>query len=165
MVYQENDRTYDVQGTTANYFAIANWNIALGRFFTEAEVAESAPVCVIGETIRKELFGEGVDPIGSKIRVKTMTLEVIGVTAVKGQGGFGDDLDDNIITPYTTIIRRLSGRGNGQKYQPDHDLRRRGLPQREHRGRRRCADARAPQYHRQRGRTTSTSSTPSNSRK
>ncbi len=87
-----------------------NWDDRSGRFFTEQEVAESAPVCVIGETIRKELFGEGVDPIGSKIRVKTMTLEVIGVTAVKGQGGFGDDLDDNMITPYTTVIRRLSGR-------------------------------------------------------
>ena len=77
-------------------------------------MAEAAPVCVIGETIRKELFGEGVDPIGEKIRVKSTSLEVIGVTAVKGQGGFGDDLDDNIITPYTTILRRLTGRGNWQ---------------------------------------------------
>jgi putative ABC transport system permease protein len=113
-VYQENDRNTDVQGTTANYFAIANWNIGLGRFFTEAEVAEAAPVCVIGETIRKELFGEGVDPVGCKIRARTVSLEVVGVTAVKGQGGFGDDMDDNIITPYTTVLRRLTGRGNGQ---------------------------------------------------
>jgi putative ABC transport system permease protein len=113
-VYQENDRNTDVQGTTANYFAIANWNIGLGRFFTDAEVAEAAPVCVIGETIRKELFGEGVDPVGAKIRAKTVSLEVVGVTAVKGQGGFGDDMDDNIITPYTTVLRRLTGRGNGQ---------------------------------------------------
>ena len=73
-----------------------------------------APVAVIGETIRKELFGEGVDPIGSKIRLKNMSVEVVGVTKVKGQGGFGDDLDDNIITPYTTILRRLTGRQNGQ---------------------------------------------------
>jgi putative ABC transport system permease protein len=116
MVYQEESRTYDVQGTTANYFAIANWNIGLGRFFTEAEIAESAPVCVIGETIRKELFGEGVDPVGSKIRVKNMTLEVIGVTAPKGQGGFGDDLDDNLITPYTNVIHRLSGRQGGKTF-------------------------------------------------
>ena len=114
VVYQENDRNTDIQGTTANYFAIGNWNIGLGRFFTDAEVAEAAPVCVIGETIRKELFGAGVDPVGSKIRVQSMSMEVIGVTAVKGQGGFGDDLDDNIITPYTTILRRLTGRQNGQ---------------------------------------------------
>ncbi len=113
-VYQENNRTTDIQGTTSNYFAIANWTISMGRIFTDAEVAEAAPVCVIGETIRKELFGEDVDPIGCKIRAKSMSLEVIGVTGVKGQGGFGDDLDDNIITPYTTVQRRLSGRGNGR---------------------------------------------------
>jgi putative ABC transport system permease protein len=112
-VYQENNRTTDVQGTTANYFEIANWNIALGRFYTEEEVKQSAPVCVIGETIRKELFGEGVDPIGQKIRAKSISFEVIGVTAPKGQGGMADDLDDNIITPYTTIQLRLTGRGDG----------------------------------------------------
>ena len=113
VVYEENDRSTDIQGTTANYFPIGNWEIAMGRIFSDEEVEEAAPVCVIGETIRKELFGEGVDPIGQKIRAKTMSLEVIGVTAVKGQGGWGDDLDDNIITPYTTVLRRLSGRGNG----------------------------------------------------
>jgi putative ABC transport system permease protein len=116
VVYQDESRTYDVQGTTENYFNIANWKISLGRFFTDAELAESAPVCVIGETIRKQLFGEGVDPVGSKIRVKNMTLEVIGVTAVKGQGGFGDDMDDNMMTPYTTIIHRLSGRQGGKAF-------------------------------------------------
>ncbi len=116
MVYQEESRTYDIQGTTPNYFNIANWTLARGRFFTEQELAESAPVCVIGETISKELFGEGVDPVGSKIRAKSMTLEVIGVTGVKGQGGFGDDLDDNMITPYTTVIHRLSGRQGGKNF-------------------------------------------------
>ncbi len=116
MVYQEKSSSFDVQGTTPNYFTIANWTVGTGRFFTDAEVAESAPVCVIGESIRKELFGEGVDPVGSKIRVKSMTLEVIGVTGVKGQGGFGDDLDDNMITPYTTIIHRLSGRQGGKNF-------------------------------------------------
>ena len=113
-VYQENDRNTDIQGTTSNYFEIGNWEIELGRIFTEEEVDDAAPVAVIGETIRKELFGEGVDPIGSKIRLKNMSVEVIGVTKVKGQGGFGDDLDDNILTPYTTILRRLTGRQNGQ---------------------------------------------------
>ena len=116
MVYQEESRTYDIQGTTPNYFNIANWTLARGRFFTEQELAESAPVCVIGETISKELFGEDVDPVGSKIRAKSMTLEVIGVTGVKGQGGFGDDLDDNMITPYTTVIHRLSGRQGGKNF-------------------------------------------------
>jgi len=116
VIYQDQNRTFDIQGTTPNYFAIANWQIGTGRFFTEAEVIESAPVCVIGETIRKELFGEGVDPVGCKIRVKSLTLGVIGVTRVKGQTGFGDDLDDNVITPYTTVIHRLSGRQGGRNF-------------------------------------------------
>ena len=113
-VYQENNRTTDVQGTSSNYFSIANWKISLGRFFTEEEVNQAAPVCVIGETIRRELFGEGVDPIGCKIRAKSISFEVIGVTAPKGQGGMADDLDDNIITPYTTVQLRLTGRRNGR---------------------------------------------------
>jgi putative ABC transport system permease protein len=113
-VYQENDRNTDIQGTTPEYFEIANWELAAGRFFNTAEVREAAPVCVIGETIRKELFGEDVDPIGEKIRLRAMSLEVIGVTAVKGQGGWGDDLDDNIITPHTTVLRRLTGGGAGR---------------------------------------------------
>ena len=116
MVYQQESHSFDIQGTSPNYFGIANWTLSSGRFFTEQELAESSPVCVIGESIRKELFGEDVDPIGCKIRAKNMTMEVIGVTAVKGQGGFGDDLDDNMITPYTTIIHRLSGRQGGKNF-------------------------------------------------
>ncbi len=112
-VFQENDRKTDIQGTTPDYFRIANWQISNGRIFTEQEVLEGNPVAVIGETIRKEVIGEGIDPIGCKIRLKSTTVTVIGVTAVKGQGGFGDDLDDNIIVPYTSIQRRLTGRGSG----------------------------------------------------
>ena len=113
-VYLENARNTDIQGTTPDYFQIANWKLGTGRFFTDAEVVEGAAVCVIGETIRKELFGKDGDPIGKKIRLKNMSLVVVGVTAVKGQGGFGDDLDDNIITPITTLRRRLTGRGSKQ---------------------------------------------------
>jgi putative ABC transport system permease protein len=116
MIYQEKSRNFDIQGTTPNYFGVANWTLSSGRFFTEQELTESAPVCVIGESIRKELFGADVDPIGSKIRAKSMTLEVVGVTNVKGQGGFGDDMDDNMITPYTTVIHRLSGRQGGRHF-------------------------------------------------
>lgn len=109
-VSQEGVRNTDIQGTTPVYFSIANWKLSNGRFFTEQEMVEGAAVCVIGETIRKELFPSGVDPIGQKIRLLTMSVEVVGVTAVKGQGGFGDDLDDNITTPLTTHQRRLTGK-------------------------------------------------------
>jgi putative ABC transport system permease protein len=113
-IFQENNRNTDVQGTTANYFRIGNWELSYGEAFTDDDVEEANPVCVIGETIRKELFGEGVDPIGEKIRLGSMSAEVIGVTAAKGQGGFGDDLDDNILVPYTTLVRRLTGRKGGR---------------------------------------------------
>lgn len=104
----EDARQTDVQGTTPEYFPIANWTIANGRIFTDDEVVEGATVAVIGETIRKELFGNR-EGIGEKIRLLNTAVEVIGVTGVKGQGGWGDDLDDNIIIPITTLQRRLNG--------------------------------------------------------
>lgn len=107
-VFMENVRNTDLQGTTPEYFEIANWKISEGLFFDDEDLREAAAVCVIGETIRKELFGDQ-PAIGQKIRLQKTSLTVIGVTAVKGQGGFGDDLDDNIIIPVSTMQRRLSG--------------------------------------------------------
>lgn len=107
-VFMENVRNTDLQGTTPEYFEIANWKISEGLFFDNEDLREAAAVCVIGETIRKELFGDQ-PAIGQKIRLQKTSLTVIGVTAVKGQGGFGDDLDDNIIIPVSTMQRRLSG--------------------------------------------------------
>ena len=107
-VFMENVRNTDYQGTTPEYFDIAGWKLSEGRFFDQDDLRKGTAVCVIGETIRKELFGS-VPAIGQKIRLRTTSLMVIGVTAVKGQGGFGDDLDDNIILPITTMQRRLAG--------------------------------------------------------
>jgi putative ABC transport system permease protein len=107
-VFLENVRNTDYQGTTPEYFDIAGWKLSEGRFFDQDDLRKGAAVCVIGETIRKELFGS-VPAIGQKIRLRKTSLMVIGVTAVKGQGGFGDDLDDNIILPITTMQRRLAG--------------------------------------------------------
>ncbi|WP_193211811.1 ABC transporter permease [Luteolibacter marinus] len=112
-VFQENSSNFDVQGTTSNYFKIGNWEISKGRIFTEEEVANASSVCVIGETIRKKLF-ENIDPIGQRIRLGDNSATVIGVTAAKGQGGFGDDLDDNVIIPYTALVRRQTGSQGGR---------------------------------------------------
>ena len=114
VIYLENARpNTDIQGTTPEYFDVANWKISEGRFFDDADLLKGAAVCVIGETIRKELFGK-VDAIGKQIRIRSTSFMVIGVTAVKGQGGFGDDLDDNILTPVTTLQRRLSSQHSKQ---------------------------------------------------
>ncbi len=112
-VYRENARNTDIQGVTPEFFPIGNWELSEGRLFDEKEVKEGAPVCVIGETIRKELFGNE-DSIGKKIRLRTTSVMVIGVTAPKGQAGWGDDLDDNIVVPITTLQRRLNGQLSNQ---------------------------------------------------
>jgi putative ABC transport system permease protein len=112
-VVLENARVTDIQGTTPEYFGIANWKLSQGRFFDQADLTDGAPVCVIGETIRRELFGK-LEAVGSKIRLKTTSVLVIGVTAPKGQAGWGDDLDDNIIMPITTLRRRIEAKASNQ---------------------------------------------------
>jgi len=112
-VVLETARFTDIQGTTPEYFGIANWKLAQGRFFDQADLLEGSPVCVIGETIRRELFGQQ-EAVGSKIRLKTTSVLVIGVTAPKGQAGWGDDLDDNIIMPITALQRRIEGKPSNQ---------------------------------------------------
>jgi putative ABC transport system permease protein len=112
-VVLENARVTDIQGTTPEYFGIANWKLSQGRFFDQADLTDGAPVCVIGETIRRELFGKQ-EAVGSKIRLKTTSVLVIGVTAPKGQAGWGDDLDDNIIMPITTLRRRIEAKASNQ---------------------------------------------------
>ena len=111
--FEENTRTSDIQGTTPDYFEIANWKASKGRFFDESDIREGLAVCVIGETIRKELFGE-VDPIGKKLVARNTALIVVGVTAPKGQSSFSDDLDDNIIVPVDILLGRIDGQPTNQ---------------------------------------------------
>lgn len=111
--FQENARSTALQGTSEAYFKITNWKVKEGRFFDDTDVKKGATVCVIGETVRKELFGN-ISPLGEKIRLKGGAITVIGVTVSKGQGGWGDDLDDTIIMPYTTLQRRFSGKNSSQ---------------------------------------------------
>jgi putative ABC transport system permease protein len=97
-----------VSGTTNDYFIAGNWKIAAGRQFTDDEERAGKAVCVIGNTVRKELFGAG-NPVGSSIRVKTFDCEVIGLLVAKGQGGMGQDQDDTVLMPLRTTQRRLTG--------------------------------------------------------
>jgi putative ABC transport system permease protein len=97
-----------VSGTTNDYFISGNWKIAAGRQFSDDEERAGKAVCVIGNTVRKELFGAG-NPVGSSIRVKTFDCEVIGLLVAKGQGGMGQDQDDTVLMPLRTVQRRLTG--------------------------------------------------------
>ena len=95
-------------GATTDYFAAGKWTLADGRLFSHAEERAGAAVCVIGDTIRKELFG-GENPIGSRMRVKQFSCQVIGLLAPKGQSTMGRDQDDTVIMPLRTVQRRISG--------------------------------------------------------
>jgi putative ABC transport system permease protein len=85
-----------------------NWRLAEGRTFTEGEEHAGKAVCVIGETIRKNLFG-GENPLGSEIRVQQFACQVIGLLKAKGQSAMGSDQDEIVVMPLRTVQRRLTG--------------------------------------------------------
>jgi putative ABC transport system permease protein len=97
-----------VTGSTADYGTVLSWRVARGREFSEAELRAGAPVCVLGETVRRELFG-AVDPIGASVRAGNVSLRVVGTFAPKGSSSFGQDQDDFILVPLATHQRRISG--------------------------------------------------------
>lgn len=108
IVGPDNNKSSTVYGVSEEYFNILSRDIALGEVFTADNVKEANKVCVIGETIREELFS-GRDPIGSQIRINKVPFTIIGLLTAQGQGMMGQDQDDIIIAPYTTIQNRLYG--------------------------------------------------------
>jgi putative ABC transport system permease protein len=100
-----------VTGTDNRFFDVRNWTFAAGRPFTEAELRSGRAVCVIGATVRKELFGPQ-DPLGQKIRLKQVSCEVVGLLEAKGQSTMGTDQDDLMVMPLRTFHRRLAGNRN-----------------------------------------------------
>ncbi|MDR0835796.1 MAG: ABC transporter permease [Tannerella sp.] len=96
-----------VQGGNEQYLAIRKYEISSGSNFSAQDVKTSAKVCVIGKTIVDNLFVNGENPIGKTIRLNKMPLKVIGILNSKGQNQMGQDQDDIIIVPYTTVQKRL----------------------------------------------------------
>ncbi len=107
-VYQANNWSTVVTGSTNEYFQAGNWVLAAGRTFNEAEERAGKAVCVLGETVREKLFG-GQNPVGSDIRIKQFACEVIGLLKPKGQSAMGSDQDDTVVMPLRTVQRRLAG--------------------------------------------------------
>ena len=99
-----------IQGTDIEYPQIRVWGIDLGTFFTPTHVQSAAKVAVLGSVVRDNLFGEGVDPVGARMRIRNQSFQVIGVMTTKGAGQFGEDQDDVILVPYTTVNKKLRGR-------------------------------------------------------
>jgi macrolide transport system ATP-binding/permease protein len=98
-----------IQGVTPSYLEIRNWPVVAGRPMTEEDLRGAASVCLLGQTVLKNLFGEYEDPIDTTILVKGVPLRVIGVLAGKGQSGWGQDQDDVILIPFTTAERKVLG--------------------------------------------------------
>lgn len=95
-------------GSTNAWLQTGNWTLRSGREFTNDELRAGAATCVIGETVRRELYGTR-DAVGEQLRVKAFSCEVIGVLASKGQGAFGNDQDDTVLVPLRTLQRRVTG--------------------------------------------------------
>jgi putative ABC transport system permease protein len=97
-----------IQGVSPDYLpVIREWNIKDGLNFTDEDVKTMAKVCVIGQTIVENIFTNGQSPVGQIIRFGKIPLKVIGVLSEKGQNAFGQDQDDIIISPYTTVQKRI----------------------------------------------------------
>jgi putative ABC transport system permease protein len=107
-VYQANNWSTVVTGSSGDYFQAGNWEINVGRSFSEVEERAGKAVCVIGETLRDKLFGRQ-NPVGSEIRIKQFACEVIGLLKPKGQSSMGSDQDDTVVIPLRTVQRRLTG--------------------------------------------------------
>jgi len=97
-----------VRGVSPEYLAVRRWRVARGSLFFQSDVDYAANVCLLGQTIVDALFG-AEDPLGKTIRVKTLPCKVIGVLAAKGQSAFGQDQDDVLIMPFTTVQRKIKG--------------------------------------------------------
>ena len=97
-----------VQGGNEDFLVIRNWVIADGANFTARDVQVADKVCLLGATVARTLFPDG-DPVGQVIRVRNMPFRVLGVLAAKGQGQWGQDQDDFVLAPWTTVQKKLLG--------------------------------------------------------
>ena len=107
MMYAAKNWSGNVQGVSPDICLIGNWTVSDGRFFTEEETKQCSRVCVIGTTVKGNLFADDESPVGKVIRLKNMTFKIIGVLASKGANNWGQDQDDVVMAPYTSVQRYL----------------------------------------------------------
>ena len=108
IIYGNQNTQTTIYGVNEEYLGIRKLNVASGRIFTNQEIKSMAKVCLLGQTVLENLFGVNADPVGLTIRIKNLPFQVIGVLEDKGESGMGQDQDDLIVAPYTTVQRRLA---------------------------------------------------------
>ena len=106
LVYENRNWPSSIIGTTSGFFNIRDFQPRIGRLLDYEDERSAAKVCVIGQTVATELFGNA-EPLGKNIRINNIPFEVVGVLAPKGQSAMGQDQDDTVIVPITTAQRRL----------------------------------------------------------
>ncbi len=106
-IYGSNNYPASMSGVTADYLEIRQLKMASGTIFTEQDIKTANKVCVIGKTIKDNLFPNGEDPIGKIIRFKSIPMRVIGVLAEKGYNSMGQDQDEVVLAPFTSIMKRV----------------------------------------------------------
>jgi putative ABC transport system permease protein len=97
-----------IQGVDVEWTTVRAWSVQSGAFFEWTDVRSAAKVCLLGATVARELFG-GNDPVGEAVRIKSMPFRVVGVLAPKGASLTGQDQDDTVLVPYTTVMKLLKG--------------------------------------------------------
>ncbi|HTV33827.1 MAG TPA: ABC transporter permease [Methylocella sp.] len=107
--YGHQNWTTTIQGVSVSYPSITNWQIGAGRAMTREDENRAALVTLIGQTVYRQLFSPGENPIGAYIIVKSVPLQVIGILVPKGQSPFGQDQDDVLMTPFSTAERKVLG--------------------------------------------------------
>jgi putative ABC transport system permease protein len=108
VIYGNQNTQTTIYGVSEEYLSIRKLTVESGRIFNSNEVRSMAKVCLLGQTVVENLFGKGADPVGLSIRIKNLPFLIIGVLKDKGESGMGQDQDDLILAPYTTVQRRLA---------------------------------------------------------
>jgi putative ABC transport system permease protein len=106
-IYEGANWSTSINGTTSAFLTVQPWPLVSGRYWTSAEQEAGKAVCLIGNTVRQNLF-RGSDPIGARIRLGNVSCDVVGALSTRGQGGFGDQ-DDVVVMPIKTVQRRFTG--------------------------------------------------------
>ena len=106
IIYGDQNWGTSISGATADYFAIRDWNVADGAAFTDGDVRNGAKVCVLGATVVDNLF-QGQSPIGETVRIRNLPFKVVGVLERKGGSAMGQDQDDIVIAPATTVQKKF----------------------------------------------------------